>query len=183
MNKALYKSERSRAWRNMMVAAINVALEREDIGLNLKEGRTYRNVRPDEPLDALCMWQGRMSADSWNREGLDRSLCETTFEFENDGIRFVAYIGAIGCGELWVSVAANPKHGVAIASGMSDESLIHATSDARAAGWLERKNGKWLQHDEERPFFRFTAKNVIQPRLAAMKVEPRGYKDSGHVYY
>ena len=48
--------------------------------------------------------------------------------------------------------------------------------DAFATGWLERKDGKWLQ-SEAKPATTF--RRAILPVIAGAAVKPKGYKGQG----
>jgi hypothetical protein len=47
--------------------------------------------------------------------------------------------------------------------------------EACAGGWLERRNGKWLQKSPSL----FTCRNELKPILAAFRIEPHGYDAIG----
>lgn len=77
-----------------------------------------------------------------------------------------------GFGELNVHVAVNPK-GNALAAFNAD----FFAGDAVALGWLERRDGAWLQSSKER----FSCRTVLLDSLSAMTSVPEGYGDRGGV--
>jgi hypothetical protein len=49
--------------------------------------------------------------------------------------------------------------------------------DCYAYGWLERRNGRWLQ--TSKGFVPITCKRDLLPAVAMIWVEPKGYADHG----
>jgi hypothetical protein len=139
------------AWRNMMVAAINAGLDQGLFGLAEDDNR----------------WPG-FEADARGRD------VTHVYHFTFGGLPAIASVRDAGFGELAIHVAVNPaKRG---------EEFVRAANgglyagDAFAAGWLERKKGKWLQRTK-RPTNAF--RRAILPVIAAVEVEPKGFQDTG----
>lgn len=137
-----YNSLRGRAWRNLMISVINVAIDRGLASLEYDEEEEQPN--------------------------------EVRFDFAlPNGLQCRGYVDSRGYGELLFAVSVNPAAGHRLkAYGRLDK------CDATASGWLERRDGKWLQcpndkHDHlgcRRPYLR---------QLAELDVEPSGYVDRG----
>lgn len=109
-------------------------------------------------------WSG---ADPKNNGG-ERGLYRFTFD---GNLSATAVVSAIRGDELAIHVLLNPRE-------------VHVEADfnnglddgaACAHGWLERWLGAWLQDGGEE----FSCKRVVQARVAAVKIEPRGYADQG----
>ena len=117
-----YKSERTRAWRNIMVAAVNAGL---DAGLF--------TIRPND--------------NRWDGAGDRHALCRAHVTFEVAGLPAMAFFSDAGMGELNVGIAVNPT-----AIAVRDKSAADNFSwgDAVALGWLERERGAWLQSSTSR---------------------------------
>lgn len=112
-----YKTNRERAWRNLMVCAINEGLRQKLFTLHPDN----YNWAPQE--DAHYRRDGR------------------TFDFTlPTGLTLRAYVGDAGFGELSIHVAVNPNGDYVKASNAGFEA-----GDAFASGWLEREKGAWLQ--------------------------------------
>jgi hypothetical protein len=160
------QSARRRAWRNLMVAAINSGLERglfttapgPIVGEPLRTASDYRpGAAPDYPHNG----------------------CIFSFELP-DGTVVRVSAANIGWDEISLHVAANPSDELLDVRG----SPMHVTStfvraigcDAYAEGWFERRTGPYLMVSD-RP--RFAARAESRGRLANLMIEPKGYKDSG----
>jgi hypothetical protein len=149
-----YKATRHRAWRNMMVAAINAALEQRLISLKPGDNR----------------WPRAREKDS-------RGLTEShvfPFVFGNDVPAF-AYLGDAGWDELSIHVALWPTR-----EGEQRVAAAHAyflAGDAYAAGWLERQRGAWLQSSTDH----FSCRKSRISTVASAAIAPRGFGDRGHV--
>ena len=112
---ALYKTDRLRAWRNLLVSAINGGL---------REGLFTLD-------DGANAWPGASSSPS---EGY-------TYGFAlAPGMPGLAHVADIGWGELRIHAIANP---IGRLASLSMPSM--AAGDAFAIGFLERKESKWLQ--------------------------------------
>jgi hypothetical protein len=95
------------------------------------------------------------------------------FDFElANGLPVRGYVHDAGWDELSIHGAINPKGDWVRASNAGFNA-----GDAFAAGWLERKNGAWLQSATTM----FNCKKTILQLLADMTVEPMGYGDRGRV--
>jgi hypothetical protein len=112
-----YRTERERAWRNLMVCAINE-------GLRLK----LFTLHPDN-----YNWAPQED-NHHQRDG-------RTFDFVlPNGLPARGYVGDAGFGELSIHAAVNPS-GDWVKAGNAG----FLAGDAFAAGWLERQDGAWLQ--------------------------------------
>lgn len=143
-----YATTRDRAWRNAMVAAVNAGVEQ----------RLF-TVRPGD--------------DRWKAASKTRAH-GAVYRFEIDGIPGLAHVDDAGFDELTIHVALWP--------GPEAEQWIGAanagfrTGDLFASGWLERRDGAWLQ---------FNGHPVLSCRrhrlqtAAALKVRPSGFAETG----
>lgn len=138
------KGSRSKAWRNIMVAAINAGLDQNIFGL----GETDN------------FWDG----DS------------VTYHFNIANMHAIAAVRDIGFGELSIHVAVNPARDAEIWVRTFNAGFL--AGDGFASGWLERKNGKWLQ-TPSRSTGKFRA--TVLPVLSNITIEPKGYSDQGQV--
>lgn len=112
-----YRTERERAWRNLMVCAINEGLRQK-----------LFTLRPDN-----YNWAPQENAHH-RRDG-------RIFDFAlPNGLPARGYVGDAGFGELSIHVAVNPNGDWVKAWNAGFEA-----GDAFAAGWLEREKGAWLQ--------------------------------------
>lgn len=115
-----YMSARDKAWRNIMVYAINEGIRRKLFSL-----------RPDDNR-----WP---SADK--REGI-------MFDFTiPNGMPARAYVDDISFGELSIHVAVIPTDDRKILQAFN---AGFNAGDAVATGWLEREHGAWLQSSPDR---------------------------------
>lgn len=99
------------------------------------------------------------------------------FEFTlPNGLRCCGYVNDAGHGELAFAVCVNLKEGRTPAMNSSLKSC-----DAAASGWLERKDGQWIQYQGSgHGYFRCRRETLEQ--LADLEVEPIGYSDSGRFF-
>jgi len=145
-----YTTLRSRAWCNVMVAAINAGI--------------------DQRLFTILPGDNR-----WLDAG-DPNRRETqVFHFEVDGIPSVGTVHDAGFDELGIHVALwptpeAPRRAKAYNAGF-------AAGEAFASGWLERRDGAWLQFSEK-PNFRCRAARL--KRLAELNIRPKGYANRGN---
>lgn len=147
-----YKSERSKAWRNLMVAAIN-------------EGIVKRlfTIRPGDNR-----WPGATN------DPRERSV-GYVYTFLLGDIPLVAYVNDIGNEELSIHVAAWPT-----AEGnrwIRTGNCGFESGEAVATGWLERKDGAWLQAA------RVPLLNCRKHRLftlSALTIKPSCFADRGN---
>jgi hypothetical protein len=113
-----YKTERKRAWRNIMVAGINAGLA---AGLF--------TIRPGDNR-----WAGANNRNAPNQ-------AHVTFDLA-PGLPALAWFSDAGYEELNVGVTVNPTDDTIR---LHHGSLDFHFGDATAQGWLERKTGAWLQ--------------------------------------
>jgi hypothetical protein len=150
-----YKSDRSKAWRNLMVCAVNAGIEKKLFTLISNDNR----------------WPGALpqSPEETRANGVD----DVTYDFElPNGLPAKAYVRDIGWGELSIHVAVHPT-----GEGLKAFNAGFSAGDAFATGWLERKNGAWLQTSVDS----FCCRSSLKPQLAALHVTPLGYGDKGGV--
>jgi hypothetical protein len=152
--KIKYRAMRHRAWRNIMVAAINAALEQKLLSLKPGDNR----------------WPGASRKDT-------RGLTEGyvfRFIFGNS-IPAVGYIGDAGFDEISIHAALWPteegEHRVAAYN------VGFRAGEAFAQGWLERLKGAWLQSSNTL----FSCRKARVTMIAETSVVPRGFGDRGHV--
>ncbi|AIB13206.1 hypothetical protein ABAZ39_14680 (plasmid) [Azospirillum argentinense] len=118
--------------------------------------------------------------------GLDRGLFsldagdnrwgdgEGVYRFDFAGLPAIASVRGAGFGELGVSVAVRPTERAAEFVRTANAGFL--AGDAFASGWLERKDGKWLQ-SPDKPMNAF--RRDLLPVIARETVEPRGFAASG----
>jgi hypothetical protein len=135
---------RRKAWRNLLVAGVNQALE---AGLFSLDG----------------------SAPT------DRQQVEAAVTIAD--MPAVVTIRDIGFDELAVSVHLypTPTGGRWTFGSHWPASFARTACVANASGWLERRNGPYLQDSLPK----LTTPNWILPTLAKLDVEPNGFKDHG----
>ncbi|MDQ0358967.1 hypothetical protein J2S22_005923 [Rhodoplanes tepidamans] len=149
------KSCRLRAWRNAMVAGINASLARQLFSLRPGDNR----------------WPG-VSRDNNIRQQ------PHVFRFEIEEIPAIASLWDAGWDEISVHVAFWPtdeaEHRIPAAN-----AGFHA-GELFASGWLERRNGAWLQvaSDSGRNWS-FHCRKQRLSRASAITVHPAGYADRG----
>lgn len=110
-----YKSSRTKAWRNLIVSAVNEALK-----------RGFITLKPNGNL-----WPG-FSNDVRNTYLFEFSLA--------NGLPAKASLFDAGFGEVSVHVAVNP-----IGDWVRASNAGFTAGDAFATSWLERENGAWIQ--------------------------------------
>ncbi|MBN8840936.1 hypothetical protein F9288_05915 [Sphingomonas sp. CL5.1] len=149
------RSKRRLAWRNLMVHAINAGI-----------AQRLFTVRPGDNR-----WPGA------RKDRFDENIA-ATFRFEIDGMPAVGSVHDAGYDELSVHVALWPTKDAeywvpAVGAGK-------LAGEAFAMGWLERRDGAWLQVlRDSRLRDSFRCKNSHLDRLAQLEVEPLGYADRG----
>lgn len=148
-----YKSFRSRAWRNLIVLATNEALKQGLITLRPGDNRWPKNT--------------------------DRDMTGHLFDFKlPNRLPAKGYVGDAGHEELSIHVAINPKDDDTLTAGNTAGSRwAFDAGDAVAAGWLERRDGAWLQSSDTR----FNCRRHLLRELAELEAEPVGYGDKGCV--
>lgn len=143
-----YKTDRRKAWRNLLVCAINEGLR---LGLFTLVPRDNR--WPPSPCS---------NASAGHVYSLTLP----------DGQPASAWVSDINFDELRFHVAAHPIDGFLKLSYPSLRS-----GGAIAQGFLERRNGKWLQ----RTASLFRCRRELVPSLAAINVNPDGYSEYGRL--
>lgn len=145
MTRSPYRSTRARAWRNLMVAATNAAVE-----------------------------QGLILLEDPSKGSSPGSTQVFRFAFPG-GLDAVGSVADIGWGEVSIHAALNPAPDAErwiVVSNADDR-----VGDAYARGWLERRNGLYLQSSASQFFIR----RALAERVAAVSIEPLGYRDHGAV--
>lgn len=149
------KSARKRAWRNAMVAGINEAIDR----------RLF-TVRPGDNR-----WPGATNDRFEQREPF-------AFSFSVGEIPAVASVHDAGFDELSIHVALWPTP-----EGERWVKPINAgflAGDVFASGWLERRDGAWLQVSRDRgQGWGFRCRQNRLGEVAALNLRPKGYADRG----
>ncbi|RYY26344.1 MAG: hypothetical protein EOP62_10930 [Sphingomonadales bacterium] len=149
------RSKRRMAWRNLMIHAINAGIEQ----------RLF-TVRPGDNR-----WPGA------RKDRFDENV-PATFRFQMEGMPVVASVHDAGYDELSIHVAAWPTKDAeywvpAVNAG-------RLAGEAFAMGWLERRDGAWLQvARDSRLTNSFRCKNTHLDLLAGLEVAPLGYADRG----
>jgi hypothetical protein len=96
---------------------------------------------------------------------------QAILQFIDHGLHFLVYVRDIGWGELEFDIGAGDEW-----PHYWKEPFMPESMPCRAFGWLERRDGKWLQtaghHGTKIPYW-------VQDRLASVSVEPQGYADHG----
>lgn len=144
-----YRTDRERAWRNLMVCAINEGINQKLFSLYPDDYRWAGS----EPKEAGRVTKGRL------------------FDFAlPTGHPARGFVDDAGFGELSINIAVNPNgnHVRAWNAGF-------AAGDAFAAGWLEREKGAWLQWSTSH----FNCRKSLLKAFANIEVRPRGFGDRG----
>lgn len=144
-----YKSMRSKAWRNAMVAGTNAGLERKLFTLHGKEN----------------LWPG---ADIDERSG-------HTFTFDVEGIPGIAHVRDAGWNGLRLNVALWPTETASKWIGSSNAGWL--AGELFATGWIERKTGAYLTEYVGGWFIRCRANRANT--VANISISPNGYADYG----
>jgi hypothetical protein len=148
------KSVRKRAWRNAMVAVINEGIQRRLFSIKPGDNR----------------WPGAVR----DERGVSQS---SVFEFDIDGIPAVGSVHDGGYDELSLHVALWPTQ-----EGKRWVECVNAgflAGDVWAAGWLERREGAWLQVTRQLTSSNFSCRKNRLASVAELSIEPRGYADRG----
>jgi hypothetical protein len=149
------KSLRRRAWRNAMVAAINEGIRRR-----------YFTIKPGDNR-----WPGAER----NQYGQANAQ---VFEFNLDGIPALSSVRDGGYDELSVHVAMWPTADAARWIECINAGWL--AGDLYASGWLERRDGAWLQVANSSSLgdaFRCRRHRINQ--VAALEIAPLGFADRG----
>lgn len=146
-----YRTDRERAWRNLMVCAINEGIRQNLFTLQSNNYSWAEN----EPKEGGRVKEGGL------------------FDFAlPNGQPARGYVNDAGFGELTIHVAVNPN-----GQSVRAEDAGFSAGDAFAAGWLERERGAWLQSATTQ----FNCRKSLLKALANIDVRPRGFGDRGRV--
>ena len=148
--KSDFTSVRNRAWRNGMVAGINAGLDQ----------RLY-SLRPGD--------------NGWPRDK-DAHREPYVFRFNIGDIPAIASVSDIGWEELSLHVAFWPTPNAERWIGTGSAGFL--AGDLFSTGWLERRDGAWLQVPLKPQLF---CRKPKLPVAAILTVEPRGYADRGNL--
>lgn len=143
-----YATARDRAWRNAMIAAVNAGI-----------AQRLFTVRPGD--------------DRWKSVTKTRAH-GAVYRFEIDGVPGLAHVDDAGFDELTVHVALWPRPDAEEWIGAANAGFL--TGDLFASGWLERRDGAWLQ------FNGHPVLNCRRHRLqtaAALGVRPSSFAETG----
>lgn len=145
-----YRSRRAKAWRNMMVAAVNEGI-----------AQRHFTARPGDNR-----WPGAKTDD--------RS--SAIYAFTIGGIPAIAYAADCGFDELRIHCAfwptANGREWVGAGNAAFE------AGEAFAQGWLERKKGAWLQTSGSTSLF--ACRRSYLSTVAALSIRPACYADRGN---
>lgn len=153
-----YESARGKAWRNIVVCAVNEGIRAKAFSLR-KDDNRWPGARPVHPTNGPDY---RLN---------DPGVC-LSFKLSNE-MPAQAKFRDIGWGELEVLVAVNPA-GDRFKQGFTG----FDAGDAFAQGWLEREKGAYLNTATNL----FNCRKPLLGALAALKAEPLGYGDKGPVH-
>lgn len=148
-----YRNDRQVAWRNMMISAINAGLD----------ARLFTMLPGDN------RWPGAGDLSHGVRGESFR------YRFELNGIPAIASVNDAGYDELGVHVAFWPtpdaEHWIVCSNCGFD------TGEAAASGWVERRDGAYLQATKAGAHIR-CRKNLLK-QIASLDVQPKCYADRG----
>lgn len=145
-----YRTDKKKAWRNIMVSAVNAAIE-----------QGHMDLSPDFKLPD---------------KGVTFSF--TTYAANGQSVDGLAFIRDAGFSEVKVHAALAPNELAASQISSSFEfsrNSIKKFCKAHAEGWLERLDGAWLQTGACKAYVAADYKE----KVARIEVEPIGYKDHG----
>lgn len=150
-----YASARGKAWRNIVVCAVNEGIRVKAFSLR-KDDNRWTGARPVHPT-----------------KGPDYRVDDPgvwlSFKLPN-GLLAQAKFRDIGWGELEILVTVNPA-----GDRFKQGSTGFDAGDAFAQGWLEREKGAYLNSATDL----FNCRKPLVGALAALEVEPLGYGDKG----
>lgn len=153
-----HESDRGKAWRNIVVCAVNEGIRTKVFSLR-KDDNRWLGARPVHPVNGPDY---RID---------DPGVC-LSFKLPN-GMPVEAKFRDIGWGELEILVAVNPA-----GDRFKKGSKGFDAGDAFAQGWLEREKGAYLNTATDL----FNCRRPLVRVLAALTVEPLGYGDRGPVH-
>lgn len=151
---AYAKATRRRAWRNMLVSGINTGIQR----------RLF-TIRPGDNR-----WPGREG----DQYGVKHPY---VFTFDIEGIPALGSVHDAGYDELSIHVALWPTPDGAKWVGAAQAGFL--AGDAYASGWLERRDGAWLQVSSQGLGETFSCRQNRLSGVAGLEVLPKGYGDRG----
>ncbi|MBP2315516.1 hypothetical protein [Azospirillum soli] len=152
-----YTSIRARAWRNVMVAAVNTAVEQRLISVRPGDNR-WPGWTPDRAQ------QHRQPGGSG-----------AVFRFTIGDIPAIGYVGDAGFDEVSVHVALWPTD-----RGEEWVSVGNAgfnAGDVFASGWLERRTGAWLQYSVSS----LKCRKQRLETVASLDIKPTCFGDRGRL--
>lgn len=148
----MYKTIRTKAWRNLLVATINEGLARGLIGL--KEDENH--------------WKDTLAfKDTVTFDGQGG----VTFDFEISGMPAAGYFLDMS-GDVLVDAALYPRR--------SFDTGFKA-GDLSAEGRFGRRQQPWLMSDGWKSFSFRRDRQVLIGRAARLVIEPRGFVDHGRL--
>lgn len=151
VTKRAYPSLHSRAWRNLMVAATNAALDQGHITLRAPpaEDRQTGQYRQDKA---------------------------TVFHFTlPGGVKGVGAVREIAWDEIGIHSAVHLTDDAD--RWITSRNANFFAGKAFASGWLERRGGLFLQSSIRH----FACRKDVKAALAAAEIEAMGYRDHGLV--
>lgn len=149
-----YKTDRDKAWRNAMVAAINAGLQQNLFTLVPGDNRWPVTSDSDERRKRRCV-----------------------FRFDIGEVPAIGYVSDAGYDELSIHVALWPtKDGDRWVECWNAD---FAAGDVFASGWLERRDGAWLQTPIDVSRTSLACRKEKLSVVAALNVEPNGFADRG----
>jgi len=154
---SLYSCPRAKAGPKLLFLAINHGLNRGFFGL--KPGQNNWS----KPVDAY--------------DAREAERAPFLFEFKHHEMTISAAVADIGHGELSIQAICNPSASGRQVLGSSGAAL--SDGDASEFGWLERKNGPYLQSDPAVGGVEYHGRRATTARLSTLDVEPLGYAPTG----
>lgn len=147
-----YKSRRKKAWRSLMVAAINAGLQLRKFGL-----------QPDEDFEVS------------NGNNVREQPRPGFYEFVLEGLPVLAYVEEAGFEELSIYAMVKPTD-------KAHEYITWEHNDSSAGAvwgrcWFERRTGAWIQSSTG--YFR--CQRAYLDLLANLDIEPQGFGDRGRI--
>ena len=153
-----YKSRRAKAWRNVLVAAINAGLEQKLFGL--KPGENW--------WPGVCDYHDQVRRNP----GVE-------YHFEIDGYPGIGHCNDAGHDELSIYAALWPTGERTVGAWP----LSLETGECVAHCWLERRTGVWIESSRgsvSSASFRCRKDKLL--RMSMLKVRPTGYADRGKFF-
>ena len=148
------KSIRRRAWRNMMIAAINEGIRLRAFTIRAGDNR-WPGADRDERGHLVCF----------------------VYPFSIGGLSGIASVNDAGYDELSLHAALWPTEDAA--RWIQSSNACFLAGEVFASGWLERRDGAWLQVGRELSAHQFACRKHRLAEVAAITIEPNGYADRG----